>query len=257
MKTRIRKPVVREHVETVTPRGADEEELAFLGSRAESTPLSEATIKATLAQLADEVRRAASSAGVEAHAHGTTLITLYKRHADTVLGYPSFRALLVAEWPDDISQAYRAIRIARGCTVEQSRLGVNKCDLGLRLVSRVGLKSFGQLVDPKRPYMLKLPDDLEVSFADASVRQIRAALGLIETPPPADEDERELLAKVRREIAVLVERSPEYLELAPAVGLRDGKLEIRSNALGVEGLIRSAEFQKQLAKKLGASARGR
>jgi hypothetical protein len=237
--------------------GPDEEELAFLGSRAGSTPLSEATVKATLAQLADEVRREAAAAGVSAHAHGTTLVTLYKRHADAVLGYPSFRALLAAHWPDDLSDAYRAMRIAKGCTAEQARIGVSKCDLGLRLLARVGLKSFGQLVDPRRPYMLALPDDGQVSFAEATVRQLRAALGLLETPPPAGEDDRALLARVRREIAVMVEASPQYLELAPAASVRDGQLEFRTSARGLEGLLKAAEFQRQLARKLRAPARGR
>lgn len=248
MQTRrqARQEIEAQH-EAERPAGRGQDEVDFLGSRAHSTPEKPATIRATLAQLVDQVRRAKRTEGIEAHAHGTTLNTLYMRHADAVLGFPSFKAFLVASWPEDVGEAYRAMRIAKLCTAEQATAGVTRCDLGIRLMRRLSVESFGKLVDPKRPFMLHLPDDAKVSFADATVRQLRAALALLETPGATSaDDEQEQLQRTRREIAALVEVSPEYLELYPTASLQDGEVEVRLRARGKGGRRTALKFLNQL-----------
>jgi len=229
------------------PRGKDE--FDFLKSRQDSTPERAATLRATLGQLLDEDRRGTAAAGRTAHAQGTTLVTLYMRHADPVLGYPSFRALLEKCWRQGVDDALRRMRIARFCTEDEAAHGISMCDRGIRLMGALELASFGELLDDDKPLHLKLADGTSVRFAQASVHQLEDALRVLGAPEPPGEASVQDLTRTRGHIDGLVEEKPAYARLHPTALLQEGVVEVRVRARGRAQQLLASKFFADLAKK--------
>jgi len=237
-----------EESDPAAPRGADE--LDFMPSRQKSTPLKPATLREKLARVVEPARLRRPFEGIQAHAEGTLLNELYMRHADAVLGFRSWRQLLLASFPeDDPRTAYDRQRVALFCTETEAALGIAKCLRGIRLFPKLKLRKFGELLDP--PVVVKLPGGGEATFVRASVADLDSVLRhLGDEGDEEDETRGEALQHTRKAVDGLLEKEPEYRGLRPTASLQDDGIEVRTRPRGRAGYLLAARFYAALARRV-------
>jgi len=231
------------------PRGADE--VDFLPSRQESTPLSEATLREKVDRLRAGGTLRSAIAGEQAHADGTELRTLNMRHADAVLDFPTFRELVAKTWPEGVDDVWDCMRIARYYTAEQARIGVTHCILGTRAMEALGLQEMDTLLDPVSPRRLPLSGEEggpATTLRQASVEDLRKVLRVLKAPQTPDEPLQARLERTRSAIGALVERSPEYLKLGPKAFLADGEVVVTVRPRGRAAWQLAAKFYAELTR---------
>lgn len=211
------------HKNPIVRRGKDE--LDFMKSRADSTPLSEAVAHAELAQLRSRLDSLERHEGLELHELGTTLLKLYMRHADATLGYRSYRAFLEAEFAGDPRRAFEAMTVARATTAaiaaEKGARWVLRAWAWARLAGHEDLTRAGRLTVEVRGQSVRL--------LDTTVRQLDEAIGRAGQPQLAEPAGRQL-DKARRRVGELVRADGEVAALAPSLFLDQGKLRVRTTA---------------------------
>jgi len=232
------------------PRGADE--IDFLDSRQKSMPLKAATLREKLKGVTAPARRRVPFDGRQAHAEGTELVELYMRHADAVLGYPSFRQLLLENWAPGLDDAYRRMRIAKFCTEDQATLGVTKCDRGIRLMKRLEKKSFEDLLEP--PLILRLPAKAsrpQTTFFDATPDEVLWTIEELErlARPQPDETLGEAVFHTRGTVRDMIDDEPRYEELHPTVSAGEKDVVVRTSPSGRDGFALAAKFYASLARR--------
>lgn len=205
-------------------RGDDE--VDFLGSRAGSTPLGAATVRAELASLRSRIASLVRHEGREAHEVGTALNTLYMRHADAVLGYESFRRFLLAEFADDPRRAYEAMAVARAASLtlasEKGARWVLRAFTWARLGGHGDLSRAADLA-------LDLGDGVQVALREATIRQIDEAIGR-RAVQGLDEPAGRKVQRARSRVTALRARDPAVAALAPTVYLENGAVVVRTVA---------------------------
>lgn len=203
-------------------RGDDE--VDFLGSRAASSPLGAATARAELASLRSRIESLVRHEGREAHEVGTTLNTLYMRHADAVLGYETFRRFLLTEFADDPRRAYEAMAVARAASLslasEKGARWVLRAFTWARLEGHADLSRVHDLA-------LDLGDGEKVALREASIRQIDEAIGR-RSVKALDEPAGRKVQRARTRVTELLARDPEVASLSPTVYLEDGAVVVRT-----------------------------
>lgn len=232
-------------------RGADEPKLAFLGSRLKSLPLKEATIREKLAGLGRVAGAFDQSAAVSWTDQGEELVALYMRHADAVLGFPSFKAFLRRHWPHGITGAYDRMRFAKYATRAQvERYRYAKLLEAIRLVELLGLADIAALeaVD------LRLPAEEgggTVRLAHAETEQLAAARRLLKAPrfDDAPRSAGEELQATRTWVKALCQKTPEYAALEPTAFLEDGVVTVRVTARGAKAAAVAERFYGKLARR--------
>ncbi len=206
----------------VAVRGDDE--VDFLGSRAASTPLGEATARAELTLLRSRIESLVHHEGREAHEVGTALNTLYMRHADAVLGYGSFRRFLAAEFADDPRRAYEAMAVARAASLslasQKGARWVLRAFSWARLEGHADLSRAGEL-------SLDLGDGEKVALRDASIRQIDEAIGR-RSVTTLEEPAGRKVQRARTRVNELLAKDPEIAALSPKVYLDEGAVVVRT-----------------------------
>lgn len=206
----------------LTVRGDDE--VDFLGSRAASTPLGSATVRASLASLRSRIESLVHQEGRESHEIGTALNTLYMHHADAVLGYESFRRFLLAEFADDPRRAYESMAIARAASLslasEKGARWVLRAFAWARLEGHADLSRASDLA-------LDLGDGEVVALRQASIRQIDAAIGR-RAVASLDEPAGRKVQRARARVADLLARDPGVAALSPTVYLDEGSVVVRT-----------------------------
>jgi hypothetical protein len=235
----------------VTPRGADEDDLAFLGTRQEATPLSAPMIREKLQSLARSAEAFDRASALTWYDEGETLIVLYKRHADAVLGEKSFRAFLRKHWPLDLATAYERMRFAKFATRAQvEKYRYTRTRLAVRLVQALGLADLTRLeaVD------LRLPADEgggTVRLGAADAEQLAAALRVLKAPVPDDvgESDGERLVATRAWVKSRCEEDEEFAALAPTTFLAEGTVCVRVTARGAKQARAAARFYEKLGKR--------
>lgn len=163
--------------------------------------------------------------GRDGHEVGTLLNTLYMRHADVVLGFPSFRHLLIANWHDRLDEAYGSMLIARECTVTQAEThGFWKALYGVRLMAKLGLETFVAL---EAHDFGQTP--ASITFEELSVTEVQVLSGR-PALPAAEPDEKVGRAVVRlRHKAEALQASHEAY--APGPDLRRRRPALRHRDL--------------------------
>ncbi len=208
----------------VVRRGADE--VDFLASRAEATPMAANVAKAELRALRGRIESLVRQEGREMHEIGTALNTLYMRHADAALGYDSFRRFLLDEFADDPRRAYEAMAIARAATanlaMEKGARWVLRAAVWARLEGHADLsRALGLTVEAG--------DGSRVALRDASIRQIDEAIGR-RGWKALDEPAGRKVKRARERVGELIASDPAVAALTPTVFLDRGEVVVRTVA---------------------------
>lgn len=232
--------------ETGTAVGRNE--LDFMDSREDSPPVSEELARERVRALKESAAAREKTAGSTAHREGTALIEMYMSHVDQVLGYPSFRALLVAIWPARVADAYERMRIARHLTAKQAEVGKSRALLAIEFMKELKLGSVAPLLDDEKPFVLEQPGGNRVAFMEATCPQLDTILGALRGGREVDPADGEALGRTRSRVRGLVEEEPRFIDLAPKVGLVDSEVVVTVRPRGRKGYRLAAEFYGQLAK---------
>lgn len=223
-------------------RGRDE--LEFMGSRAESTPLDRATIDAHLTGLRSRVVTRRRHRGREVHELGTTLNTLYMRHADAVLDKQSFADLLAEQWQDDLEEAKGCMIVARFLTVDQAEEhGYWKSLYAVRLMKKLGLVTFDAL--EKRTF--DLPRGSRIAFKDLSVGETKD-LSALRPPKALEEPPGRAVVKLRKRASELQERREDYADLTVRISPAEGQPRVTVTSTGRDGSEAARRFLADLWK---------
>lgn len=232
------------------------DEFDFLATRRASSPYGEETAETALRQLSRRARTFDGTSGGEAHEQGTMLVELYARHADAVLGFGSFRALLQEYWPLGLSAAYRRMRLARATTQNMAiAYGYTRCLLGLRLMKLTGARDFEALAALKLP----MPDATGGGFVQfpATVDALRQAIreltarnqmeAVARLPRPASA----VLNDARKLLDALVSEDDAVRSLHPRAHVRNGRVHfpVKAPSTPVE-VAAAARLYERLAKML-------
>lgn len=209
-------------------RGDDE--LDFLGSRARATPQSAATARVELRGLRGRLEALTRHEGRELHEVGTALNTLYMRHADAALGYPSFRALLQAELAADPRRGYEAMIVARVATADLA--AAKGARWVLRAASWALLQGHAEL-GPALDLPVARAEGPPVPLRDATIRQIDEAIGRRSLEAPDDAPGRRV-HRARERVRDLAARDAAVAALRPSVYVEDGEMVVRTVARGPE-----------------------
>lgn len=220
------KPSKADDAKAIVTVARGDDEVEFLGSRSSSTPLGAATARAELASLRSRIESLVRHEGREAHEVGTTLNTLYMRHADVVLGYDSFRRFLLAEFADDPRRAYEAMAVARAASLslasEKGARWVLRAFTWARLEGHADLSRVSHL-------SLDLGDGETIALEHASIRQIDEAIGR-RSVKSLEEPAGRKVQRARTRVTELVAKDPEIAALAPKVYLEEGAVVVRTVA---------------------------
>lgn len=244
------------------PRGKDE--LDFLDSRKDSTPLGPDTAREKALAFTRVAVKNDAEAGGRAHDEGELAVEAYVRHVDAVLNEKSFTTLLRKTHPRHPATVFRNMRIAKAFTREEAvRWGATKCGLALQLVDALGLipptteeRSTAQRVALKKLLgtTLRLPDWAgggTTKFPD-TVERLRAALWFLQNPrvddEPTETGGRKLL-RTRSWLAAKCEEDAEIAALQPRAHLDEGEVSVRTNARGRSGAAAAARLYAELAKR--------
>jgi hypothetical protein len=228
-------------------RGQDE--LDFLGSRQRSAPRDP---RISREKLLGVVRAALSldrSTGREFHDQGTVLVELYMEHADTALGFRSFRLFLEKHWPLGLTSAYERMRIARLCTAEQAaKYGASACVLGLRAMAALEITSFAEF--QRTPLRLHADDGGGVVHFPAPAAALRSVLRALAT---VDEPERganvgETLRRYRAAVDSLQAGDPAIAALRPVVWADAKGAYVRVTAGSAVEAAAAARLYQKLAR---------